>query len=68
MTTTTQHLRRHRYETKMHLVLTVTEYQPEQALWRARHRDQLAPVSAIKAINEIGRESVSDPVGPELFA
>jgi hypothetical protein len=48
------------------------------ALWRGRHPDQLAPVSAIsgwkleppaiKAINEIVRESVSDAVGPELFA
>jgi hypothetical protein len=48
------------------------------ALWRARHPDQLGPVSAIsgskleppaiKAINEIVRESVSDAVGPELFA
>jgi len=48
------------------------------ALWGARHPDQLAPVSAIsgwkldaaalKAINEIIRESVTDPVGPEFMA
>jgi aryl-alcohol dehydrogenase-like predicted oxidoreductase len=48
------------------------------ALWGARHRSQLAPVSAIsgwkleasaiKAINEIIRESVTDPVGPEFMA
>jgi len=48
------------------------------ALWGARHPKQLTPVSAIsgwkldaaalKAIDEIVRESVTDPVGPEFMA
>ena len=48
------------------------------ALWGARHPNQLAPVAAVtgwkldtaalKAINQIVRESVTDPVGPEFMA
>ena len=48
------------------------------ALWGARHPTQLTPVSAIsgwkldavalKAIDEIVRDSVIDPVGPEFMA
>jgi aryl-alcohol dehydrogenase-like predicted oxidoreductase len=48
------------------------------ALWGARHPKQLTPVSAIsgwkldaaalKAIDEIVRDSVIDPVGPEFMA
>ena len=48
------------------------------ALWGARHPKQLAPVAsvigwkldaaAMKAIGEIVRESVTDPVGPEFMA
>jgi len=48
------------------------------ALWGARHPAQLAAVAgvsgwkldpaALKAINEIVRESVTDPVGPEFMA
>jgi aryl-alcohol dehydrogenase-like predicted oxidoreductase len=48
------------------------------ALWGARHPDQLTPIagvtgwkldaSALKAIAEIVRESVTDPVGPEFMA
>ena len=48
------------------------------ALWGARHPAQLAPIAgiigwkldaaAIKAINEIVRESIADPVGPEFMA
>jgi aryl-alcohol dehydrogenase-like predicted oxidoreductase len=48
------------------------------ALWGARHPKQLTPVSAIdgwkldvaalKAIDEIVRDSVTDPVGPEFMA
>ncbi|MGH7871394.1 MAG: aldo/keto reductase, partial [Candidatus Binatia bacterium] len=48
------------------------------ALWGARHPTQLTPVSAIdgwklnaatmKAIDEIVRDSVTDPVGPEFMA
>jgi aryl-alcohol dehydrogenase-like predicted oxidoreductase len=48
------------------------------ALWEARHPDQLAPIAdvggwkldlaALKAIDEILRTSVTDPVGPEFTA
>lgn len=48
------------------------------ALWGARHPKQLAPIAdvggwkldlaALKAIDEIVRESVTDPVGPEFMA
>ena len=48
------------------------------ALWGARHPAQLAPVAsvigwkldaaAMRAIDEIVRESVADPVGPEFMA
>jgi aryl-alcohol dehydrogenase-like predicted oxidoreductase len=48
------------------------------ALWGARHPAQLAPIAgiigwkldaaAIRAIDEIVRESVTDPVGPEFMA
>ena len=48
------------------------------ALWGARRPNQLTPVAdvggwkldpaALKAINEIVRESVTDPVGPEFMA
>ena len=48
------------------------------ALWGARHPNQLTPTAgviewkldaaAIKAINEIVRESITDPVGPEFMA
>ena len=48
------------------------------ALWGARHPDQLTPIAgvtgwkldaaALKAIAEIVRESVTDPVGPEFMA
>ena len=48
------------------------------ALWGARHRKQLAPIAdvggwkldlaALKAVDEIVRESVTDPVGPEFMA
>ncbi len=48
------------------------------ALWGARHPTQLTPVSAIdgwnldgaamKAIDEIVRDSVTDPIGPEFMA
>jgi aryl-alcohol dehydrogenase-like predicted oxidoreductase len=48
------------------------------ALWGARHPKQLTPVSAIdgwkldaaalKAIDEMVRDSVTDPVGPEFMA
>jgi aryl-alcohol dehydrogenase-like predicted oxidoreductase len=48
------------------------------ALWGARHPNQLAPVAAssgwrldaaaMRAIGEIVRESVADPVGPEFMA
>jgi aryl-alcohol dehydrogenase-like predicted oxidoreductase len=48
------------------------------ALWGARHPNQLAPVAAVggwkldtaalRAIDEIVRESVTNPVGPEFMA
>ena len=48
------------------------------ALWGARHPNQLTPIAdvtgwklgaaALKTINEIVRESISDPVGPEFMA
>ena len=48
------------------------------ALWGARHPSQLTPIAdvtgwkldaaALKAINEIVRESITDPVGPEFMA
>jgi aryl-alcohol dehydrogenase-like predicted oxidoreductase len=48
------------------------------ALWGARHPKQLTPIAdvggwkldpaALKAIGEIVRESVTDPVGPEFMA
>ena len=48
------------------------------ALWGARHPNQLTPIAdvmgwkldlaALKAIDEIVRESVTDPVGPEFMA
>src|SRR5262245_3228136 len=48
------------------------------ALWGARHPEQLTPIagtsgwtldaSAMRAIGEIARESISDPVGPEFMA
>ena len=48
------------------------------ALWGARHPAQLAPVSAVigwkldrdalKVIDDIVRESITDPVGPEFMA
>ena len=48
------------------------------ALWGARHPKQLTPIAdvggwkldlpALKAIDEIVRESVTDPVGPEFMA
>ena len=48
------------------------------ALWGARHPNQLAPIAAVsgwkldadamKAIGEIIRDSVTDPVGPEFLA
>jgi aryl-alcohol dehydrogenase-like predicted oxidoreductase len=48
------------------------------ALWGARHPAQLAPVAgvigwkldrdALKVIDDIVRESISDPVGPEFMA
>jgi aryl-alcohol dehydrogenase-like predicted oxidoreductase len=48
------------------------------ALWGARHPDQLTPIAdvtdwkldaaALKTINEIVRESIADPVGPEFMA
>jgi aryl-alcohol dehydrogenase-like predicted oxidoreductase len=48
------------------------------ALWGARHPSQLTPIgnvggwkldlSALKAIDEIVRESITDPVGPEFMA
>ncbi len=48
------------------------------ALWGARHPSQLAPIAgvigwkldaaAMKAINKIVRESITDPVGPEFMA
>ena len=48
------------------------------ALWGARHPNQLTPIAgvtgwkldpaALKAINEIVRESVTDPVGPDFMA
>jgi aryl-alcohol dehydrogenase-like predicted oxidoreductase len=48
------------------------------ALWGARHPEQLAPIAdvsgwkldlaALKAIDEIVRESVTDPAGPEFMA
>jgi aryl-alcohol dehydrogenase-like predicted oxidoreductase len=48
------------------------------ALWGARHPNQLTPIAdvngwkldtaALKAINEIVRESIRDPVGPEFMA
>jgi hypothetical protein len=48
------------------------------ALWGARHPDQLAPIAdvggwkldlaTLRVIDEIVRESVTDPVGPEFMA
>ena len=48
------------------------------ALWGARHPEQLTPIAdvtgwklgaaALKTINEIVRESITDPVGPEFIA
>jgi aryl-alcohol dehydrogenase-like predicted oxidoreductase len=48
------------------------------ALWGARHPEQLTPIagtsgwtldaSAMRAIGEIARESITDPVGPEFMA
>jgi aryl-alcohol dehydrogenase-like predicted oxidoreductase len=48
------------------------------ALWGARHPNQLKPIAdvtgwkldtvAMKTINEIVRESITDPVGPEFMA
>jgi aryl-alcohol dehydrogenase-like predicted oxidoreductase len=48
------------------------------ALWGARHPNQLTPIAnltgwkldaaALKTINEIVRESITDPVGPEFMA
>jgi aryl-alcohol dehydrogenase-like predicted oxidoreductase len=48
------------------------------ALWGARHPEQLAPIAgvvgwkldrdALKAIDDIVRESIIDPVGPEFMA
>ena len=48
------------------------------ALWGARHPEQLTPIAAIsgwtldasamRAIGEIARESISNPVGPEFMA
>ena len=48
------------------------------ALWGARHPEQLTPIAdvtgwkldtpALKTINEIVRESITDPVGPEFMA
>lgn len=48
------------------------------ALWGARHPNQLTPIAdvtgwkldtvAMKTINEIVRESITDPVGPEFMA
>ena len=48
------------------------------ALWGARHPEQLTPIAAIsgwtldasamRAIGEITRESITDPVGPEFMA
>jgi aryl-alcohol dehydrogenase-like predicted oxidoreductase len=48
------------------------------ALWGARHPNQLTPIAdvtgwkldaaALKIINEIVRESITDPVGPEFMA
>jgi aryl-alcohol dehydrogenase-like predicted oxidoreductase len=48
------------------------------ALWGARHPKQLTPIAdvtgwkldtaAVKTINEIVRESITDPVGPEFMA
>ena len=48
------------------------------ALWGARHPNQLTPIAdvtgwkldaaAVKTINEIVRESITDPVGPEFMA
>ena len=48
------------------------------ALWGARHPEQLTPIAdvtgwkldaaALKTIDEIVRESISDPLGPEFMA
>ena len=64
----------------LELALRWTLEQPfvTAALWGARHPNQLTPIAdvtgwkldaaALKTINEIVRESITDPVGPEFMA
>jgi aryl-alcohol dehydrogenase-like predicted oxidoreductase len=64
----------------LELALRWTLEQPfvTAALWGARHPNQLRPIAdvtgwkldaaALKTINEIVRESITDPVGPEFMA
>jgi aryl-alcohol dehydrogenase-like predicted oxidoreductase len=64
----------------LELALRWTLEQPfvTAALWGARHPNQLTPIAdvtgwkldaaALKTINEIVRESITDPLGPEFMA